>query len=328
MWNYAPRGRNLTGMPTPESDEEGEAAAARLKERVYLKAVYREYTDGTFRTLKPRPPQWDHLGILGPLIRAEVGDTVKVFFKNNTKIFCTMHAHGLWYTKDSEGALYNDGTSGKDRSDDAIAPGGTYTYAWSVPKRAGPGPHDPSSILWMYHSHFVEPRDMNAGLLGPIIVTAPGSTKPDGTPIDVDREFVMAFAVFDETESSYFEANTMNKRKYSPNLKITDPLFRKMNVFYSINGLIEGNLSTVTMKQGERVRWYLFANSNEEDVHTPHWHGQTVICDHMRTDIVHLEPMMMAVADMIPDSLGTWLFHCHVNEHLKGGMNTLFTVIP
>ena len=326
VWNYAPRGRNLTGMPTPEGGLEDESAM--VKQKTYLKAVYREYTDATFKALKPRSPQWEHLGMLGPLIRAEVGDTIKVVFKNNTKIFCSMHPHGLAYAKDSEGALYNDGTSAADKKDDAVAPGESYTYTWSVPERAGPGPGDPSSVLWMYHSHFVEPREMNTGLIGPVIVSARGSTKLDGVPQDVDREFITAFAVYDETESWYFETNAMNRRKYSPDLKYTDPLFHKLYLLYSINGLVEGNLPMMTMKRGERVRWYLFANGNEDDVHTPHWHGQTVVFHHMRTDMVHLEPMMMAVADMIPDSVGTWLFHCHVNEHIAGGMQALFTVIP
>jgi len=48
----------------------------------------------------------------------------------------------------------------------------------------------------------------------------------------------------------------------------------------------------------------------------------------MRTDTVNLEPMMTAVVDMVPDNPGTWLFHCHVNEHIEGGMAALFTVTP
>jgi manganese oxidase len=115
---------------------------------------------------------------------------------------------------------------------------------------------------------------------------------------------------------------------YTPGLRFTDPAFRLRYLLYSINGLIEGNLPMMTMKKGERVRWYLFANGNEDDVHTPHWHGQTVIFQMMRTDMVHLEPMMMVVADMIPDNVGTWLFHCHVNDHIEGGMQALFTVTP
>jgi FtsP/CotA-like multicopper oxidase with cupredoxin domain len=257
-----------------------------------------------------------------------VGDIIKVFFKNNTKFFCSMHPHGLAYDKASEGALYSDKASPEAKKGDGVPPGQTYTYTWTVPERAGPASGDSSSILWVYHSHFVEPRDMNAGLFGPILVSAKGSTKPDGTPKDVDREFIVSFAVFDETESWYFESNAMNRRKYTQGLRFSDPAFRQRYLLYTLNGLIEGNLPVLTMKKGERVRWYLFANGNEDDVHTPHWHGQTVVFNNMRTDMVHLEPMMMVQADMVPDNVGTWLFHCHVNDHLEGGMQALFAVLP
>ncbi len=136
VWDYSPHGRNLTGIPTLEEDLEGRSPA----DKRYLKAIYREYTDATFKTLKPRPPEWEHLGILGPLIRAEVGDTVKVVFKNNSRMpYASMHPHGLAYGKDSEGALYNDNA----RVDKGahVQPGQTFTYTWSVPERAGPGPH-------------------------------------------------------------------------------------------------------------------------------------------------------------------------------------------
>lgn len=323
-WDYTPRGRALTGTPHREDVEEEASGSG---PRIYRKAVFREYTDATFRTQKPRPPEWEHLAILGPLIRAEVGDTIRVFFKNNTQLTCSMHPHGLQYAKDSEGALYNDGSPQAAKKDDMVPPGGSYTYYWMVPERAGPGPGDPSSILWMYHSHFVEPKDMNTGLLGPIIITARGAGRPDGTPKDVDREFVTAFAVFDETDSWYFESGA-GKAKSSLPMRVTDPVFREQHLLYSINGLIEGNLPLLTMKRGERVRWYLMSNSNEDDVHTVHWHGQTVLSNHMRTDTLPLAPMGMAVADMVPDKDGTWLIHCHVNDHLMGGMQALFKVLP
>lgn len=28
----------------------------------------------------------------------------------------------------------------------------------------------------------------------------------------------------------------------------------------------------------------------------------------------------------VPDAVGTWMFHCHVNEHLNAGMRTLYRV--
>lgn len=72
----------------------------------------------------------------------------------------------------------------------------------------------------------------------------------------------------------------------------------------------------------------MFASSNDDDVHTPHWHGESVLSNHMRTDTVQLTPMGMAIADMVADNAGTWLFHCHNHEHLEGGMVAMFKVLP
>jgi len=82
------------------------------------------------------------------------------------------------------------------------------------------------------------------------------------------------------------------------------------------------------MKKGEHVRWYLLTNSNEDDVHAPHWHGHTVLSNNMRTDTLSMGPMAMMTVDMVPYNLGTWLFHCHVNDHLDGGMYALYKVDP
>src|SRR2546430_16274613 len=73
-WDYAPLGID---MMTGKSFE-GTAAAYTQPGpnhvgHVYRKAVYREYTDGTFATRKPRAPQDEYLGLLGPVLRPEVG---------------------------------------------------------------------------------------------------------------------------------------------------------------------------------------------------------------------------------------------------------------
>ncbi|HEU4565302.1 MAG TPA: multicopper oxidase domain-containing protein, partial [Gemmatimonadaceae bacterium] len=107
QWDYAPSGRNLiTGAPFGEEEEIFTEPDEGRIGRVYTKALYREYTDASFATLKPIPPAWSHLGMLGPLIRAQVGDTIKVVFKNNADRPYTMHPHGVFYKKDSEGAPY------------------------------------------------------------------------------------------------------------------------------------------------------------------------------------------------------------------------------
>ena len=69
------------------------------------------------------------------------------------------------------------------------------------------------------------------------------------------------------------------------------------------------------------------ANTNFE-IHAPHWHGNVVDINSMRTDVATLLPMGMLVADMRPDNPGQWLFHCHVADHLRMGMQSTYTVGP
>lgn len=343
-WNYAPTGDRLGNMGGGGDSDVWLKRGLSGEPPVFHKAVYREYTDGTFKTLKERPPEWAHLGLLGPVIRAEVGDRIEVTLKNNTLVPVSLHPHGVLYTKANEGAAYPDGTSGADLADDAISPGQTYTYRWDVPERAGPGPGDPSSVVWLYHSHVNSMRETAAGLVGVIVVTRRGSARPDGSPNDVDREFVTLFNIFDETVSHFSVVNT---KLFAPGTaaaalgdkdenKSAMPMMPGMsmfsgttdaNRFFAINGYIFGNVPQLRMKVGERVRWYLVALGGESDLHTPHWHGNVVTMAGRRTDVVELLPASMRVADMVPDNPGIWLFHCHVEDHMMAGMSALYEVV-
>jgi hephaestin len=84
----------------------------------------------------------------------------------------------------------------------------------------------------------------------------------------------------------------------------------------------------MTMRQGEHVRWYMLGFGNEVDLHTPHWHGQSLLWLGMRTDVIELLPASMKVLDMIPDNPGVWLYHCHVHDHIDAGMLARFRVEP
>jgi FtsP/CotA-like multicopper oxidase with cupredoxin domain len=48
----------------------------------------------------------------------------------------------------------------------------------------------------------------------------------------------------------------------------------------------------------------------------------------MRMDMLELLPGSMKVFDMKPDAPGTWMYHCHVNDHITAGMLALYTVNP
>jgi FtsP/CotA-like multicopper oxidase with cupredoxin domain len=331
-WDYAPSGTDqIHGEKYHFQDDPGSKGTLNPNATTYRKALFREYTDATFGTLKPRPDAWAHLGALGPLIRAEVGDSITVVFKNNASRAYSIHPHGVFYKKDAEGAGYQDGSIDSDKKDDAVAPGGTYTYMWTVPERAGPTSVEGSTALWLYHSHVDEGRDINSGLIGPLIVTRRGMARPDASPTDVAREFVTQFGIYDEHLSWYWDFNLKRLYRDPKDYDVTVQRMREFHHFYTINGWIDGNGPMLTMRQGEHVRWYLFANPNEEevwDVHTAHWHGETAIAGHMRTDMIMLTPMMTMVADMVPDSVGTWLFHCHMPGHFAAGMRTRFQVLP
>jgi len=285
-WNYAPSGSNLlSGTPISQPW---------VQKLQWAKSRFVEYTDDTFTTPKPQP---DWLGILGPVIRAEVGDEVVVDFLNRSHRDHDIHPHGLRYDKGNEGSLYLPIVKGA-----FVAPGMRYTYHWFANAASGPGPGQPSSIVWWYHGHVNAAVEINAGLVGPIVVTAKGKAKPDGSPKDVDREFIASFMIFDEMGG------------------------KPAGQFYAINGFIFGNLPGLYMKQGEKVRWYLLGMGNEIDVHTPHWHGETVAEGGRNTDVIELLPGSMRTADMLADNPGTWMFHCHVEDHMEAGMMAVYTI--
>jgi manganese oxidase len=327
VWDYAPDGRNeITGEPFDDvANTYVKTGPGRIGSK-YEKCLYRGYTDSSFRHLQPRPTDQQYLGLLGPVIRAEVGDTIKVVFRNNCPFAASIHPHGVFYAKDSEGAPYNDGTNGADKADDAVPTGGTHTYTWQVPDRAGPGPGDGSSVMWMYHSHTDEVSDTYAGLMGPMEITARGMARPDGSPRDVDREFFVLFSVMNENESPFLEDNVQRFAKRPFPHDLDDDDFVESNLMHSINGYVFGNQPLMTMHRGEHVRWYVMSMGTEVDLHTPHWHGNTVIVNGMRMDTVSLLPATMVVADMVPDDAGIWLFHCHVNDHIRAGMLTRYQV--
>ena len=326
-WDYAPSHRNL--MMGSSLTQMQKVFVKRTKETIgstYKKALYREYTDQSFSQVKARPLKELHLGALGPLIRAEVGDTINVIFMNNTNRPYSIHPHGVFYDKANEGSTSNDGTSADKRLDDKIMPGNSYHYRWYVPDSAGPGPADSSSIIWLYHSHVMSIKDSNTGLVGPIIITRKGMANTDGSPKDIDREFVNFFTVSNENESWYLSENIKNT--IDEKIDLTNENFKESNLKHTINGYLFGNLPGLKMIEGELVRWHLVALGTEVDLHTPHWHGHTGLVNGRRTDVVELLPASMKSLDMEITNPGTWMYHCHVNDHIVAGMTALYHVEP
>ena len=181
--------------------------------------------------------------------------------------------------------------------------------------------------MWPYHSHVNEPKDVHSGLVGCLIICAKGKMRKDGRPVDVDREIINLFNIFNENMSWYLDEN-IQRAEDPAGVNVDDEEFYESNLKHTISGRIYTNLEGMTMKKGERVRWYTMGMGSEADLHMPHWHGNTLLLNERRTDVGAIFPATTQVFDMVPDNAGMWMYHCHVNDHIEAGMMGTYTVTP
>ncbi|XP_027541289.1 ceruloplasmin isoform X1 [Neopelma chrysocephalum] len=324
-WNYAPGSANaISGQPFAE-EEQAEVFLKRGPHRIgstYKKAVYTQYTNHLYDVIVDKP-SW--LGFLGPIIKGEVGDSITVHLKNFASRNYTLHPHGVTYTKENEGAFYPDATKDLQKRDDAVEPGGQYTYTWDVTEDQGPAPGDADCITRAYHSHIDAPRDVASGLVGPLIICRKGTMNRDSDQ-HFDAEFILMFSVMDENLSWYLEENIRTYCSEPSEVDKDDEDFQESNKMHSINGYMYGYLPNLTMCVEDKVKWHLFGMGNEADIHSAYFHGQTLIERHHRVDTISLFPATFVDAVMTPRSPGEWLLSCQVNDHIEGGMQALFKV--
>jgi FtsP/CotA-like multicopper oxidase with cupredoxin domain len=325
-WDYAPKERSIIN----NIDLNDPRAESNIFVRddddfigdVYKKAIYREYTDGTFTKHVQRSESYLHMDILGPAIRAEVGDVIKVHFKNLASRNYSIHSHGVRYSESDSGVNYV--------SDQEVCPGETKTYTWEIPERSGPGPNDPNCIPWMYSSAVDPVKDTTAGLVGVVIICKPGILKPGGMRSDVNREFVVLMSVMNENISPYIADNVKN---HAPNRMGTDykddPDFEESNIMHAINGRLHGNSQAMNIKYNHSVAWYFAALGTDVDLHSFHLHGHTVLHSSAghRDDALNIFPGQVESMEMIADNPGTWLLHCNSLDHISAGMQTTYSVL-
>jgi hephaestin len=89
-WNYAPSDSNL--CIKPENNSKSSPSLANFEAATWTtdglgttlkKAKFVDYASSSFEQPTPIPAEWEHLGIIGPIIRASVNDTINIVFKNN-----------------------------------------------------------------------------------------------------------------------------------------------------------------------------------------------------------------------------------------------------
>lgn len=281
---------------------------------------FRAYTPHWGKALPGDDEIGPNSGIPGPTIRAEVGDTVRIHFRNNDSHYQfphSIHIHGLRYETGNDGAYI---ASQPDRPGTAVPYGQSYTYEYTAVE---------SSVgTWPYHDHSVAQqltkpgegvkvntgsRSMpgmamgngdavmevgaQLGMLGVIAVTGPDTPK-------VDREFVLVFhdLYADDIPTIAQDLDLFNGYAFLDNT----PTFRA-NV-------------------GDRVRWRVISLGKE--FHVFHLHAHRWSDGIRNVDSQILGPSMALTIEYTEDNPGDWLYHCHVTDHMGGGMIGRYHVSP
>ncbi|KAH1185503.1 coagulation factor V-like [Mauremys mutica] len=312
FWDYA--GLKKSTMRNDRTSHDG-------GNTIYKKVIFQSYVDSTFTTREPEGEYEEHLGILGPVIRAEVDDVIQVHFKNLASRPYSLHSHGLFYEKSSEGSSYEDDSPDWFKKDDAVQPNDTYTYVWFATKRSGPIQPGAACRSWAYYSAVNPEKDIHSGLIGPILICQKGTlSTSNNRPVDT-REFVLLFMVFDEEKSWYF--NKHSKRTYSEKTSEV----QKYHKFHVING-IRYHLQGLRMYKDELVRWHLLNMGGSKDIHVVHFHGQTFteVPGH-QLGVYPLLPGSFRTIEMTPPKSGMWLLDTEVGEYQQAGMQASFIVV-
>src|SRR6185312_4958378 len=98
-------------------------------------------------------------------------------------------------------------------------------------------------------------RDINTGLFGPMIITARGKARADGSPNDVDREIIASFMQVEEQDSWLANENASSSDSMLSLSPRPNPSMRQSGypwfVKFTINGYVHGSmpLAALTMKK-------------------------------------------------------------------------------
>ncbi|XP_045403369.1 coagulation factor V isoform X1 [Lemur catta] len=313
-WDYSKFAQSE--MDNEDTDDIPEGA-------IYKKVVFRKYLDSTFTKRDPQGEYEEHLGILGPVIRAEVDDVIQVRFKNLASRPYSLHAHGLSYEKSSEGKTYEDDSPEWFKEDNAVPPNSSYTYVWHATDRSGPESPGSACRAWAYYSAVNPEKDIHSGLIGPLLICHKGTLhKESNMPMDM-REFVLLFMVFDEKKSWYYEKKS--KRSW----RLASSEVKNSHEFHAINGMIY-NLPGLRMFEQEWVRFHLLNVGGSQDIHVVHFHGQTLLENGHQQHQLGVWPLLpgaFKTLEMKPSKPGWWLLNTEVGENQKAGMQTPFLVI-
>eukprot|EP01094_Clydonella_sp_ATCC50884_P021664 TRINITY_DN4819_c0_g1_i1.p1 TRINITY_DN4819_c0_g1~~TRINITY_DN4819_c0_g1_i1.p1 ORF type:complete len:418 (-),score=94.93 TRINITY_DN4819_c0_g1_i1:393-1613(-) len=328
-WKYAAEGHTneIYNRPFTEYEQTWTHRGGSQIGSTYQKARYREYTDEQFQKIKEPAEHDRHTGILGPVVRAEVGDTIRIVFANKLRFPVTFQVTGLSYSKKNAGTVLPEGEETEESTEEStwVKPESTKVYEYKVTRSAGPGIADPDSIVWTYFSTADEKRDVNTGLIGPIVVASRGDAFEDGSVGDAAREVFVLAGVLDENESYYLSENYQSKSENPNEVDVNDPVFIESNKMHMVNGFVYGcNPHSIEIPKGKLARWYFIGVG--EQPHSIRFLGAALDVGGFKVSTIYLFSGATLTADMEPDEKGTFLFEA-IGEGAGKGMAAVYEVV-
>lgn len=259
---------------------------------------------------------WTYDGdVPGPVLRLPLGAKRTVKLVNRSPRPASLHFHGVEYAVGDDGSADSGGV---------VNPGCAHVYTITAKV---PG-------VWPFHSHRDSRTEMARGLYGAVIVPAPGEKQ-------ADHEFVAFLGQLGIEGEGHGgeEGDSEEEGSAAPSF------------FMTINGRAYGGAEVIEWKQdryaistgtvatarvGQRVRFRAL-NVSPDDMHTFHLHGHRW-CDRdgvmqddgtcpagtLPTDNVLLAPAQGASLEFVEDNPGTWMYHCHIVDHVNDGMHAFY----
>lgn len=293
----------------------------------YRKVVFRAYQDRDFKHPIKRGELDEHLGIMGPVLKAEINDVLTVVFKNLASRPYSFHLHGV-YDK-MQGSYGPEGSKAEEVPGDPVPAGEERVYNWRISKRQGPTASEFDCKAGAYYSNVNMEKDINSGLIGPVLICRPGTLRshvklqPDVT------DYFLLFTTFDERKSWYLDYNIGKFCTPPCQAKVDDPWFEMSNKFAAINGYVSETLPGLIAEQYQTTRWHLLNVGSQGEFHAVHFHGLPFRVgndqDH-RMGIFNLYPGVFGTVEMRPAIVGTWLIECTIGEHQLAGMRAKMLV--
>uniref|UniRef100_A0A4W6C3F6 Coagulation factor VIII, procoagulant component n=1 Tax=Lates calcarifer TaxID=8187 RepID=A0A4W6C3F6_LATCA len=293
----------------------------------YKKVVFRGYSDETFLNPTGRGELQEHLGIMGPFIRAEINDFVTVVFKNKASRPYSFHLQGVYDGSQGAGIAQTHAYSAPPGTPgEPVAPGEARTYNWRITAKQGPTETEFDCKTGAYYSTVDKEKDLHSGLIGPLVICKSGILRNHQPEV---QEFSLLFHTFDETKSWYMEENLSQHCAPPCQANTEDPWYHISNKFAAINGYVAETLPGLLVAQHQQVRWHLMNVGSDGEYHAVHFHGLPFTIhteQEHRMGVYNLFPGVFGTVEMRPPTVGTWLVECTIGDYQLAGMRAKLLV--